>query len=56
MEYRKKKGSSNWHFCKNCSNWPAEDFDVRITRPNENDIDTECLKREKESLCKKQKN
>ena len=56
LEYRRKKGINVWHFCKNCSKWPVEDYDVRVTRPSDNDIDAECLRKEKEILCKKQKN
>jgi RNase P subunit RPR2 len=55
MEYRRKKNSIKWHYCKNCPNWPTEDYEVRITRPNKNDIDVLCLKKESEFLCKKQK-
>jgi hypothetical protein len=27
-EYRKKKGSDVWHWCKNCSKWPTSDYDA----------------------------
>ncbi|NOH00400.1 MAG: hypothetical protein HND52_20740 [Ignavibacteriae bacterium] len=55
MEYRRKKGSEMWHFCKNCPNWPFEDFDVRLTKPDDEKIDPECLSRENSNKCKKQK-
>lgn len=44
-----------WHFCKNCPNWPFEDFDVRLTKPDDEKIDPECLSRENSNKCKKQK-
>lgn len=25
--YRKKRGEDEWHWCKNCSNWPMSDYD-----------------------------
>jgi hypothetical protein len=25
--YRKERSSALWHFCMNCKDWPAKDFD-----------------------------
>jgi len=25
--YRKERSSAFWHFCMNCKDWPAKDFD-----------------------------
>jgi len=27
IEYRKKKGSDEWHFCTKCPNYPTEDYE-----------------------------
>ena len=48
-EYRKKKGSDTWHWCKNCSNWPISNYDSEHktgkTRPSPGELDNECKAR-----------
>lgn len=41
-EYRKRKDSDTWHWCKNCSNWPTRDYDVRYSKPTTGELDNEC--------------
>lgn len=50
MEYRRKKGSDTWHFCKNCSKWPTEDYEVRNTKP-EGELCNECRSKEENRNC-----
>jgi hypothetical protein len=38
--YRKGVGSSVWHFCSNCSTWPAENY---ITSASPQQIGSEVL-------------
>ena len=26
MPYRRTNGNDTWHWCRNCSEWPAADF------------------------------
>ena len=47
MEYRRKKGSDTWHWCKNCSKWPESDYDVTNTKPTTGEKCNECLSKEK---------
>lgn len=54
VEYRKRKGSDTWHWCKNCSNWPTSDYDVIYTKPITGELDNECRAKEKEGKCIKQ--
>ncbi len=37
--YRRLRGFSTWHWHRNCSGWPANNYveESRATRPNEND-------------------
>ncbi len=51
VEYRKRKGSDTWHWCKNCSNWPTSDYDVIYTKPITGELDNECRAKEKEGKC-----
>ena len=50
MEYRKKKWSDTWHWCKNCSNWPTSDYDVRYTKPTSGELCNQCKSKEKDDL------
>ena len=51
-EYRKKKNSDTWHWCKNCRDWPTENFDVSYTKPTTGELDNECRSKEKNGDCK----
>lgn len=51
-KYRKRRGSDTWHWCRNCSNWPTEDYTERDTRPGY-DLCNECKGKEKAGNCQK---
>ena len=50
-EYRKKKGSDTWHWCKNCSNWPTSGYDKINKKPTSGELDNECIAKEKANNC-----
>ena len=52
MEYRRKKGSDTWHWCRNCSKWPKSDY-ITNTKPTPGERCNECLSKEKNNNCKK---
>lgn len=52
-EYRKKKSSDTWHFCKNCSQWPTSNYDVRYTKPTTGELCNQCLSKNVNKQCKK---
>lgn len=52
-EYRRKKGSDTWHWCKNCSKWPTSDYDVSYTKPTTGELDNECKAKENVGTCNK---
>jgi len=52
-EYRRKKGKDTWHFCKNCSNWPTSDYDVRYSKPASGELCNECRSKDANGNCKK---
>jgi len=33
MPFRKAGGSVTWHWCRNCSDWPANNFKQREDKP-----------------------
>lgn len=50
-EYRRKKGSDTWHWCRNCSNWPKWDYDSQSSKPTSGELDNECKAKEKAGDC-----
>jgi len=52
-EYRRKKGESVWHFCKNCPGWPDEvdGYDVRLDEQVPSDVDRQCEEIEEDGNC-----
>lgn len=49
-QYRRKRGSDTWHWCRNCSNDPKSDYDTRDTRPGY-DLCNECRGKESNGTC-----
>ena len=52
-QYRKKKGSDTWHWCKNCSNWPESNYDVQHVKPADDELDNQCKAKDREGTCEK---
>ena len=52
-EYRRRKGSDTWHWCRNCNNWPTSDYETRATKPTTGEMDNECLAKGRNGDCKK---
>jgi hypothetical protein len=51
-EYRRQKGSSVWHWCRNCSKWPLVDFEVVYIKPVGGELDGECREKEDGGDCR----
>lgn len=51
-EYRRKKDSDTWHWCRNCSNWPSSDYVSRNSKPTTGELDNECQAKTKNNTCK----
>ncbi|HKV12585.1 MAG TPA: hypothetical protein VJ725_30855 [Thermoanaerobaculia bacterium] len=49
--YRKKRGKDTWHFCSNCSNWPATDFDTSTSKPTSGEFCNECQGKRANGNC-----
>ena len=47
--YRKERSSAFWHFCMNCKDWPAKDFDEisSAVNPPLDRLCAECAELEK---------
>ena len=51
MEYRRRKGSDTWHFCRNCSLWPTGDYDTRSSSPTTGELCNECKAKRSAGNC-----
>jgi hypothetical protein len=49
--YRRRKGQDTWHFCSNCSNWPASNYDVSYTKPSYGELCNECKAKQAANNC-----
>ena len=54
-EYRKKKDTDAWHWCKNCSKWPTSEYVKEwhsgTERPKTGELDNECKDKEEKKTC-----
>lgn len=51
-EYRRKRGSDVWHWCKNCSKWPTSDYESTYTKPTSGELDNECKSKDSAGTCR----
>jgi len=51
-EYRKRKESDTWHWCRNCSKWPTSKYDSRSTKPTTGELCNECKAKEASGRCR----
>lgn len=54
-QYRRRKDSDTWHWCKNCSQWPTSNYDTEYhygsDRPSSGELDNECQSKEANDNC-----
>ena len=51
-EFRRAKGSTIWHWCRNCTKWPLTDFESVFTKPTAGEMDDECRAKEQAGDCR----
>lgn len=50
--YRRAPDDALWHFCKNCSQWPAQGQTIgSFPHLQSQDLCSECLRLEARGLC-----
>lgn len=49
--YRRRESADVWHFCRNCSNYPEEDFVTSEERPTSGEFCNECLAKDERDNC-----
>jgi len=50
--YRKKKYEDTWHLCRNCSDWPATDYEELYREPTTGVICFECMAKKSIGDCR----
>jgi hypothetical protein len=54
--YRKRIDGDTWHWCSNCSNYPARDYDHEWHngkgRPRSGELYNECRSKETAGTCR----
>jgi hypothetical protein len=50
MLFRRGHGSPTWHFCRNCSRWPTDDYDEETQEPKTG-LCSECTRMLTELKC-----
>ena len=53
MAYRKVNGLDTWHFCKNCSKWPTQNYKEEQQKPTSGELCNECRSKEANNNCQK---
>lgn len=48
---RRRRDSDTWHFCRNCSNDPEEDYLTREEEPSSGELCNECQAKERQGDC-----
>jgi hypothetical protein len=51
VAYRKVKGTDTWHYCTNCSKYPASNYDVSNAKPTSGELCNECRAKEQNGQC-----
>lgn len=51
--YRKRIGSDTWHWFKNCTNWPAYNYDEQYSKPLFGGLCNECKSKDASGACNK---
>jgi len=51
-EYRRQKGNTVWHWCRNCSKWPLTEFESVYMKPATGELDRECREKEEAGDCR----
>jgi hypothetical protein len=50
-QYRRRRGKDTWHWCSNCQNYPASDYESSDTKPKSGELCNECQAKDKAGTC-----
>ena len=49
--YRREYGTSHWHWCKNCEDFPTSNYTIRHFSPKYGDLCPKCKELEEAGSC-----
>jgi uncharacterized protein (DUF433 family) len=52
VTYRRRRGHDTWHWCSNCSAWPANDYEEGSSRPSAGEFCNECQVKQSAGNCR----
>jgi uncharacterized protein (DUF433 family) len=50
-DYRRGKGHDTWHWCRDCSSWPTDDYEESSSRPTAGELCNECQRKHGAGTC-----
>lgn len=51
MLFRQSSAGPAWHFCRNCSGWPSDNYEEETKEPPRDLICTECTRKLTDLQC-----
>jgi uncharacterized protein (DUF433 family) len=51
LVYRRGKGQDTWHWCKNCSTWPTNNYEENSSKPTSGELCDECRSKQMAGNC-----
>ncbi len=51
LAYRRREGHDTWHWCRNCSTWPADDYEEIGSKPTAGELCNECRAKQIARIC-----
>jgi uncharacterized protein (DUF433 family) len=49
--YRRREGHDTWHWCRNCSTWPADNYEESSSKPITGELCNECRAKQMAGNC-----
>lgn len=50
--YRRRYGTDTWHFCRNCTNWPTNGYEERLSKPTTGELCNQCRSKKANGICR----
>jgi uncharacterized protein (DUF433 family) len=51
VTYRRRMNNDTWHWCRNCSTWPTNDYEESPSRPTVGELCNECHGKQRAGTC-----
>ena len=51
VTYRRRTSNDTWHWCRNCSTWPTNDYEESLSKPTVGELCNECHGKQRAGNC-----